>query len=301
MAGRRVLAVFVVGTAVAASLSGCGKSPGAQLALSPVAAIAKVAENAGTESAAYALELSGSGLNVRANGVYRGGADPAAALTFTAMDVVGFGLGGRGTEFRLVDDVAYLRMGESESERSWLRLDDVASSGTSVGGLDPSFADPVGQLKKMLATDDVREIGPANVDGAKTTHYQAQVEPAELGDRVAATVDVWVDSEYRARKLVLELPILGGARMEMKFRDFGAPVDVRAPADSEVLDPAEFGRSLLGGGLFGDLLGDFGDLDAELERSLDGLGEESGLEEMVEDLKSEYERANAPAAPARAS
>ncbi|MGQ0623141.1 MAG: hypothetical protein ACT4PP_00560 [Sporichthyaceae bacterium] len=278
MARRRVIGVLAAGALLGGALSGCGGDSGARLELSPAAAIAKVAQNAGTESATYTLKVSGSGLSLRANGVYRGGPDPVAALTFTALDVAGFGLGGKGVELRLVDDVAYLRMGESGR---WLRVADVdgagESAGESAGG--SSFADPVGALKEMLATEDVREIGPANVDGAKTTHYQVRTAPAEFGEGVAATVDVWVDSDYRARKLVLEVPILRGARMELKFRDFGDPVDVRAPADSEIAEGADLGETLLGGGFLGDLFGGFA--------GRGGIGEAADLEELLEEFERE--------------
>lgn len=297
MRPSRLVRTAVVSTAAVLALSGCnGTSNEATTleGLSPVAAIQRVADNASNDSAAYTFDLTGSGLAVSGKGAYRGGEDPAMAMSFDSLKMLGLGSSG-GMEFRLVDDVMYIKSAGGGllgglGDGGWVKLpaDELKSEGANLGGLDLTMADPAEQLKKMLDTEDVRKVGTETMDGVKTTHYAASINPEGSGTVVEkrsessnelsrelenklensiresmgvdkpVQVDVWVDEAYRARKMVMDLPFFGSATMTMKFTDFGKDVQVQAPADAKALD-------------FGDLLG--GSLGSALS---EGFGRSSG-------------------------
>jgi hypothetical protein len=300
----RLIRTAAVSAAAVLALSGCNGSDSDTATeldgLSPVAAIQKVADTAGNDSAAYTFEMTGSGISIKCDGAYRGGEHPAARMAFDSMKLAGFTVPA-GTEFRLVDDVMYLKSSKGGllsgvGDGGWVKLpiDEAKSEGASIGGLDPTMADPREQLKKMLDTEDVTKVGTETVDGTKTTHYRATIDSAgtgtvtekkssssnelsrqleeqlensikdSLGVSKPVTVDAWVDGDYHARKLAVTLPFLGSVTMTMKFTDFGSDVNIEAPADARKMDLGD----MLGGQLgdaFSDEFGkefgkDFGDL-----------------------------------------
>jgi len=272
----RTAAVSVAAVLTVGGLSACNSADTAATeldGLSPVAAIQKVADNAGNDSAAYTFEMTGSGVSVKGTGAYRGGANPAARMAFDSMKMLGFSLP-VGMEFRLVDEVLYLKSSRGGllpgvGAGDWVKLpaDEVRAEGANIAGLDPTMADPREQLKRMLDTEDVQKVGTETVDGVATTHYRATVSPegsgtvtekkssshsnelsrqleeqlensirSSMGLSQPVTVDAWVDSAYQVRKLQVNLPFLGQARMTMKFHDFGSDVDVEAPAGAAEFD-----------------------------------------------------------------
>lgn len=316
----RLVRTAAVSAGAVLALSGCnGASNSAATleALTPVAAIQRVADNASSDSASYTFEMLGSGVEVSGKGSYRGGANPAAKMTFDQMKILGAAIPG-GTEFRLVDDVMYLRFAGGAGlipaigGGDWVKLpvDELNAEGNSIAGLDPTMADPREQLKKMLDTEDVRKVGTETVDGVETTHYAASVTPSETGTVTEkrsgnsnelsreleeklensiresmgvdkpVQVDVWVDGEYRARKMVMTLPFLGEATMTMRFKDFGSDVNVDAPADAKVLDLGDMVGGSLGSALtdgFGDSFGNGSDFSKDFSQEF-----EDKLREQIE-------------------
>lgn len=328
----RLIRAAAVSVAAVLVLSGCNDSESATSeldALTPVAAIQKVADTASNDSAAYTFELDGSGVSVKGSGAYRGGENPAARMAFDSMKMLGFSMPA-GTEFRLVDDVMYLKSSKGGlipgvGDGGWVKLpmDEVKAEGNSfggsLGGLDPTMANPVDQLKKMLDTDDVTKVGTETIDGVKTTHYRATIDSAgtgtvtekksstnsnelsrqleeqlensirdSMGLSKPVTVDAWVDGEYHARKLAMTLPFLGEVKMTMKFTDFGSDVEVEAPADAKAMDLGD----MLGGEL-GDAFGEeFGkDLGSEFEGLFgDGTSSSDISEQFETQLREQIEK-----------
>ncbi len=320
----RLIRTAAVSAMAVLALSGCNGSDEAATevdGLTPVAAIQKVADTASNDSAAYTFEMTGSGVSVKGSGAYRGGDHPAARMAFDSMKMLGFSIPA-GTEFRLVDDVKYLKSSKGGlipgvGDGGWVKLpmDEVKGEGNSFG-LDPTMANPVDQLKKMLDTEDVTKVGTETVDGVKTTHYRATIDSAgtgtvtekksstnsnelsrqleeqlensirdSLGVSEPVTVDAWVDGEYHARKLAMTLPFLGEVKMTMKFTDFGSDVEVEAPADAKAMD---LGDML--GGEFGDAFGEeFGE---DLAESFgDGSNFSSDISEQFESqLREQIEK-----------
>ena len=283
----RRMSAFVTSALLVGLLAGCGgSSTEATEKLTPVAAVQRAADNASAESAKYTLELTGAGMNVRGTGAYRGGADPAATMTFSDIQAMGMKLG-KGFEYRLVDDAIYVKL-----TGDWLKIPaDAKGAKLKFGPMDPSaLTDPVGQLKKMLDTKDVTEIGTETIDGVRTTHYRAKTETDGIlgeekgeekksetrsGDEMGAELekalrerlgsffgggtaqaDVWIDSDYRARRFVLDIPMLGGMKLTMNISDYGKPVSVEAPAGAKAFDGKNLSLdALLGEDFFGDDLG----------------------------------------------
>ena len=320
----RTAAVSAAAVLAVSGMAGCTGSDSTAATeiegLSPVAAIQKVADNASNDSAAYTFEMSGSGVSVKGSGAYRGGENPAARMAFDSMKMLGFSLPA-GMEFRLVDEVMYLKSSQGGllpgvGDGEWVKLpvDDVQAEGANIAGLDPTMADPREQLQKMLDTEDVEKVGTETVDGVETTHYRASISPEgtgtvtekkssthsnelsrqleeqlensireSMGLSEPVTVDAWVDADYHARKLRVTMPMFGEATMTMKFTDFGSDVTVDAPAGAEEIDLGD----MMGGSL-GEEFGN--DLKEELGRSL-GSGSTSGLSEDFEtQLREQIER-----------
>jgi hypothetical protein len=326
----RTAAVSAAAVLAVSGMAGCNGSDSGSTAateiesLSPAAAIQKVADTASNDSAAYTFEMSGSGVSVKGSGAYRGGENPAARMAFDSMKMLGFSLPA-GTEFRLVDDVMYLKSSKGGllpgvGDGEWVKLpvDDVQAEGANIAGLDPTMADPREQLQKMLDTEDVEKVGTETVDGVETTHYRATLSPEgtgtvtekkssthsnelsrqleeqlensireSMGLSEPVTVDAWVDADYHARKLRVTMPMFGEVSMTMKFTDFGSDVAVDAPAGAEEIDLGD----MMGGSLGEEFGKEFGnDIREELERSLDS-GSSSGLSEAFESqLREQIER-----------
>lgn len=301
---RRRASAFIASLLAVGLLAGCGGgSTAAVEKLTPVAAVQRAADKASGESAKYTLELTGTGINVRGAGAYRGGADPAASMTFSDIAAMGMKLG-KGFEYRLVDDAIYVKL-----TGDWLKIPaDAKGAKPKFGSMDPgALTDPVGQLRKMLDTKDVTEVGAETIDGVRTTHYRAKTETDGIfgedkkaetrsGDEMGAELekalrerlgsffgggtaqaDVWIDSDYRARRFVLGIPMFGGMKLTMNISDYGMPVSVEAPAGAKAFDGKNLSLDALLGEDFdaADLFG--GDLSKL-------LGEDFGKNLLGEDL-----------------
>ncbi|MDQ1385553.1 MAG: hypothetical protein QOG65_2932 [Actinomycetota bacterium] len=184
-------------------------------------------------------------------------------------------LGGGGTvEQRIVSGVVYtklptavLRKAKLPATVRWLSLDP-RTSGADRSTLAQSQVDPAAQLAFLGAPDAVVVVAPAgreSVRGVPTTHYALRVDAAQpaggdpnraaaianlrrLGSALAARpvlVDVWLDIDGRARRLVVSFPLSARVDPAPAGRDammlvqcdyyaFGVPVHVVAPAGAEV-------------------------------------------------------------------
>jgi hypothetical protein len=332
--GNRVLSTAAVSVAAVLTLSGCNGSDETEAVdqLTPVAAIQKVADTASNDSATYTFEMSGKGVSVKGSGAYRGGENPAARMAFDSMKMAGFSMPA-GTEFRLVDDVLYLKSSKSGvipgvGDGSWVKLpmDDAKSEGNSIGGLDLTMSNPADELKKMLDTQDVTRVGTETIDGAKTTHYRANVDSTGSGTVVEkksssnqnelsrqleeqlsnsikdsmglskpVTVDAWVDGDYHARKLQVTLPFLGDMTMTMRFADFGEDVNVEVPAGAKEMDFSDMLDGQLGdafGKEFRDQFGqDFGqDFSKDFADMFGTDGSTGSSDEFQQKLREQIEK-----------
>ena len=166
--------------------------------------------------------------------------------------------------------VAYMRVpflaGQIPGGKSWVKMD-LEEVARKQGVELPSVAsfgqsDPSAFLDFLRAAGDLRTLGEEEIRGVRATHYLARVDlqafaqklPAQQREQLATAlaqvtgngsvtplVDAWVDGEGLLRRFEMSFSVPAGAAaaemsMTMDLHDFGAAVDVRAPAASDVAD-----------------------------------------------------------------
>jgi len=170
---------------------------------------------------------------------------------------------------RVVDGVVYMQLpaGIPGITKPWVSVDTRNGFGASAQGFGQSQSDPTKFLSALAGvSDDVAEVGHEPVRGVDTTHYRATVDmgkalaspnvPAGLRDRLKTLapqfgnaklpVEVWVDSDGRARKELVTVKIadlVGAAasaagdtavQVELELWDFGTAVSIAAPPADQV-------------------------------------------------------------------
>ncbi len=138
--------------------------------------------------------------------------------------------------------------------------------------------DPAATLANLRgAADSVEELGKEEIRGVRATHYRASIDATkaleELRDatdgelaseliELASTMyknpyfmDVWIDDDNLVRRMSFTLETTGeGATaqfaglkttMTMDYYDYGKPVDITIPDDSEVTDWSDYMEQLL--------------------------------------------------------
>ena len=182
------------------------------------------------------------------------------------------------TELRFLDKVLYIRTGvlarQLPKGKRWLKLD-VEKIGQGLG-VDVSqlgqYNDPTKMLDYLRSSGDVDEVGSDQIRGVDTKHYSAKVDIAKAAQKFKGAgtasgtgldqlvkflgsskvpVDVWVGDDKLVRRMTMRLEPSGGAaaagfsmNMNMDLFDYGTPVNVSAPPESETVD----GATLLGKG-----------------------------------------------------
>jgi hypothetical protein len=127
--------------------------------------------------------------------------------------------------------------------------------------------DPAKQLEALRSAKGVEEVGTEEIDGAETTHLRGEVRFSDFaktlppdrrekaleamrrlakgqpGADAPAPVDVWIDDQDRIRRMTQKGKVpgqpgvpAGEFAITMQFTDFGAPLDVEAPAKDDVFD-----------------------------------------------------------------
>jgi hypothetical protein len=141
------------------------------------------------------------------------------------------------------------------SGKEWVKLDmskvtkDLGFN--AKGLLGTTTADVLRELGRT--TTPVKTIGEEEIDGVETTHYRGTIDPKKIpaADRLAKLtspafkpIDAWVDDDGLLRQVKLDyttkVTTNGTERahvtLTMKLHDFGATVDVEAPAAATVVD-----------------------------------------------------------------
>jgi hypothetical protein len=134
--------------------------------------------------------------------------------------------------------------------KTWLKLD-LEKAGKAVGIDFNAFSsyNPASTLDALKTAGHVEKVGEEEIDGAHTTHYTAQVDPAKVpnGAKVQqltnakyGPTDVWVDDDGLVRRLRTDTTASGThSVMTMSFSDYGKTVDVQVPDDSQVMDATQ--------------------------------------------------------------
>lgn len=162
-------------------------------------------------------------------------------------------------------------LGPEAQGKEWVKIDTAVAAGQM--GLDIEQLqqmggnDPRNQLAYLTGvSDDVEEVGEEEIRGEQTTHYRATVTMDAVLDQLEAddaivdreqfermveqlgidetVVDVWIDDEGRARRLLQRMPAppeAGGGEIEMiiDLFDFGSDVGIEIPPDELTIDMSE--------------------------------------------------------------
>ena len=188
-----------------------------------------------------------------------GGAE-ALAATLGEQQIVGEGL------------VMYMKspffqqlMGSGDK---WLKIDLQAASeqmGVDLSQLmQSSQSDPSGQLQYLAGATQVEKVGTEKVRGVETTHYtgvvdfevlkQEEEELADTIDRVQeiyggseVPFEVWLDKEGLPARYSMDFDYsnspsaaqMGRMKMTFEYFDWGVPVSVDIPPESQTVDMIE--------------------------------------------------------------
>jgi hypothetical protein len=139
--------------------------------------------------------------------------------------------------------------------KEWIKLDMTKATKdlgfNAKGLLSTTPGDVLSQLQRTKTP--VQTIGEETIDGVDTTHYRSTVDPKKMpaADRLQKLtspaykpIDAWVDDDGLLRQVKLDyttkVATNDAARahvtLTMKLHDFGATVDVEAPAAGTVVD-----------------------------------------------------------------
>ena len=225
-----------------------------------------------THTAKAAITLSVSTPQGDASGTGEGAFDLQAkrgSMHFT-MSIPG----GQSLDFDILYDgtVLYERFPAALSSqlpggKEWIRLDlqELSKlSGVDISQLiQSSPTDPTQTLEYLkAASSDIQSLGTEDVRGIPTRHFHMTVDLNKiageqgLGDSIRSVIDllgrstfpmdVWIDDQGRARRTEVNFsfePSQAGAsagristKETVEYFDFGAPVHVSIPPDSDVVD-----------------------------------------------------------------
>jgi hypothetical protein len=165
---------------------------------------------------------------------------------------------------------------------TWLKMDYADLLGDAAAQQmmgNANGANPAATLEQLRgAADSVEEVGSEDIRGVPTTHYRASIdarkaleELRQFADGALAeevieaaadmykspyVVDVWIDADNLVRRISYTLeatenelmPEMSGLKtsMTMDYFDYGKPVDITIPDDSEVTDWSAYMEELLG-------------------------------------------------------
>ena len=150
--------------------------------------------------------------------------------------------------------------------KPWIRVD-----ASEFSGFEPASAgasDPTNTLDTLAGAAEVTDAGEEKVGGVQTRHYRVQIDKARALERMPADrkekaeaalaqisakqweADVWIDDEQLPRKIRMSLDgkAPGGTPFRMltsnEFYDFGKPVEINVPADTEVFQADNYQQVL---------------------------------------------------------
>lgn len=260
------ISAALVGTGVVLATGGCGllfggggdggsdgggggAADGPLSSLDPVDLVAEAVSNTEqVESYTATMETSGSmsgvSFDTNADFAYTASPEPTVKVESTAEGVDSTVLM-RGSEMVVQSDIPGAAPGGPE----WLRID-LSQMGEQ--GNMGAQQDPVAEVEKLLAADDVQEEGTADVDGVETTRYTGSYSPEEAlqeldaEDRESArqvydqsgvsSVDfeVFVDDDGFPRRITTDAG--GTVSTTMDFTGFNEPVSIEWPSEDQIGD-----------------------------------------------------------------
>jgi hypothetical protein len=288
---RRSLVALALLALAALPVTGCGGSDAGTTPLPAVTSLNQVAsttEKAGSYRFDRTMRMSFPGQSEPFEITADGAVDDAGRRASMSMDLsaiadlAGGMLGDVSADDLRMDmvfdwPVMYMRMPllakQIPGGKQWVRLDVqqlAKQQGIELPGVGSlGQSDPTAFLDFLkAATADLRNLGEAEIDGVRTTHYLAridferfvktlpkaqreQLEPALVqlkqltaGGQLSPLVDAWVDADGLLRRFAMSLSLPAGTqqadmKLQMDLHDFGTAVDVSPPPAADVADFAQ--------------------------------------------------------------
>ena len=163
-------------------------------------------------------------------------------------------------EMLVVDRVLYLQgEGLDLGEKSWLKVD-LDEESESLFGFLAKATDPELLFRAMAEPRRFALVGPEQVDGVATHHYDVVVDTAAYAEAIELPafmaeylpeeigIQMWVDGDNRPRRFLqqIETTIPGGSSgaatatstTEGTYSDYGLEVELEAPPAAEVTEDA---------------------------------------------------------------
>lgn len=245
---------------VACVSSACGDT----VSLDPVARAADATRSQRSEHVELVSTLAAGARQIQMVGSGDFQNDPQVG-DFTFRIVGG---AGSGTVREIMDgSMLYLSSpllaGRLPGGKSWISFDfrkAVKTLGVDMQAM--ATESPAQALDRLRRTGTVRSVGTDVIDGARTTHYVATIDPSklsgaskleQLADVTYEPVDVWVDAQGLVRRMRLAYAAAAGGtavstETTMEFARYGEPVSVHVPSAAETFDATDAVQALRGSG-----------------------------------------------------
>ncbi|MEU6173203.1 LppX_LprAFG lipoprotein [Streptantibioticus parmotrematis] len=257
----------LTGCGTSHSASGSTQSSSGAADASPAASVetARTA-TANAKSARLALEetvrVDGKAQSVHGSGVTRMGDSGAADGQFTLSAA------GQNVQMRVLGTTLYEELPASAATRQlsdgkpWISVD-TTKIPHSAADTQNQAPDAAQQLAYLRNPQGATKVGTETIDGVPTTHYRLSLSPSQIVGATASKaqvvgripVDVWIDTSHRVRQETVAMTVRpaasasappGGSTsgqnqevqvaMTMRLSDFGTPVHVTPPPQSQVTD-----------------------------------------------------------------
>lgn len=208
--------------------------PAADTPKDATAAIVGGAKKLQEQSFKSTIDMGGMG---SMNGVM----DPTKNLGEFTMEVQSEGTKVK-TEIRIIDGTNYVRVTMPGTDlpgldgKTWRKLDGKGGAGTLGGFNGGDTAKTLENAADVKWTGDNALTGTIDLAKAGT---QLGLGANDLSKLSTSTIpfEATLDGEGRLTRYALTIPAIGGepaTEMDMTYSDFGVPVDVKAPAASEI-------------------------------------------------------------------
>ncbi|WP_198958399.1 MULTISPECIES: hypothetical protein [Amycolatopsis] len=217
------------------------------------------------QTAKFTLTGTVAGQRLDASGEGRfTGPSPAMTMTMNAA--------GQSQEMRVVDKVLYLKLPPEQAAQAveggkpWAKIPEDSEAGKAIGASMDQAAqgDPTQMLEQIQQAGTITRSEQTTLDGQQVSHYWVDIDvakatgslkmgelPPEVLDKLKNSgavlpMEVWLNADQLPVQVTQDLtPLMQAAgapaeaqhaTMTMKYRDWGAPVNVTAPPADQVGD-----------------------------------------------------------------
>jgi hypothetical protein len=228
--------------ALTLAVTGCAVDP-TEIA-DPRLALAASTETLEQESFRFEMTM-GDSMNAT------GAVDPAAETGTVAMSIAA---GGMEMDFEtiIVGTEMWTNLGELGGlvgvETDWLHIDQTRLGEDGFAGVEPGELDLVGAAEMLKGLGTVEQVdantfrGEIEVTRGESTVFADEMLKALGEDSITLDFVATVDDQDRLTELVVELPPipqLPAKELELRYFDFGSPVEVSPPPADQVTELPE--------------------------------------------------------------